>query len=37
MKLGGGLLLWGFIAGVFFSWWAEEQRYGNPVRTVTKI
>ncbi len=37
MKLGGGLLLWGFIAGVFFSWWAEEQRYANPVRTVTKI
>lgn len=29
MKLGGGMLLWGFIAGVFFTWWAEEQRY-NP-------
>ena len=28
MKLGGGLLLWGFIAWVFFSWWNEEQRYG---------
>ncbi len=38
MKLGGGLLLWGFIAGVFFSWWAEEQRYGGtPIRTVTKV
>ena len=28
MKLGGGLLLWGFIAWVFFTWWSEEQRYG---------
>jgi putative membrane protein len=28
MKLGGGMLLWGFIAWVFFSWWNEEQRYG---------
>jgi putative membrane protein len=38
MKLGGGLLLWGFIAGVFFSWWAEEQRYGaSPIRTVTRV
>ena len=27
MKFGGGLLLWGVIAGIFFSWWAEEQRY----------
>ena len=26
MKLGGGLLLWGVIAGIFFRWWAEEQR-----------
>lgn len=28
MKLGGGFLLWGFIGWVFFSWWADEQRYG---------
>jgi putative membrane protein len=28
MKLGGGLLLWGFIAWVFFTWWNDEQRYG---------
>lgn len=27
MKIGGGLLLWGFIAGVFFTWWSDEQRY----------
>jgi putative membrane protein len=27
MKFGGGLILWGVIAGIFFSWWAEEQRY----------
>ena len=27
MKFGGGFLLWGFIAGVFFTWWADEQRY----------
>ena len=26
MKLGGGLLLWAVIAGIFFRWWAEEQR-----------
>ena len=37
MKLGGGLLLWGFIAGVFFSWWAEEQRYSGPARTITRV
>ncbi len=34
MKLGGGLLLWGFIAGVFFSWWADEQRYSAPARQI---
>jgi hypothetical protein len=27
MKFGGGLVLWGVIAGIFFSWWADEQRY----------
>ncbi len=27
MKFGGGALLWGFIAGTFFTWWADEQRY----------
>jgi len=27
MKIGGGLILWGFIAWIFFSWWAEEQKY----------
>lgn len=37
MKLGGGLLLWAFIAGVFFTWWAEEQRFSQPVRTITKV
>jgi putative membrane protein len=37
MKLGGGLILWAFIAAVFFSWWAEEQRYGNPVRVVRRV
>lgn len=30
MKIGGGLIIWGFIAWVFFSWWAEEQRYATP-------
>lgn len=30
MKVGGGLILWGFITWVFFSWWAEEQRYTPP-------
>lgn len=28
MKFGGGLLLWGAMAWVFFSWYAEEQRFG---------
>ncbi len=37
MKLGGGMILWAFIAAVFFSWWAEEQRYGTPIRTVRKV
>lgn len=26
MKIGGGLLLWGVMAGIWFRWWAEEQR-----------
>jgi putative membrane protein len=30
MKIGGGLIIWGFIAWVFFSWWAEEQKYETP-------
>ncbi len=29
MKFGGGLLLWGAITWVFFSWWRDEQRYGQ--------
>lgn len=28
MKFGGGLILWGAIAAVFFTWYAEEQKYG---------
>jgi putative membrane protein len=27
MKIGGGLIIWGFLAWIFFSWWADEQRY----------
>lgn len=27
MKIGGGLILWGFITWAFFSWYAEEQKY----------
>ncbi len=30
MKIGGGLLLWGFIAVYFFRWWDEEQRFTEP-------
>jgi putative membrane protein len=30
MKIGGGLILWGWIAWVFFSWYAEEQKYATP-------
>jgi putative membrane protein len=28
MKLGGGAILWGFIAAVFFKWHAREEREG---------
>lgn len=36
MKIGGGLLLWGFIAGVFFTWVANERELDDRVkRTVT--
>lgn len=34
MKLGAGLLLWGYIAWIWFSWWNEEQRYSNPIPRV---
>jgi putative membrane protein len=27
MKIGGGLIIWGFITWIFFSWYAEEQKY----------
>ena len=36
MKLGGGLLLWGVIAGIFFRWWAEEQRLDAAERTPAR-
>jgi hypothetical protein len=26
MKIGGGLILWGWIAVIFFRWYYEEQR-----------
>jgi putative membrane protein len=35
MKLGAGLLLWGYIAWIWFSWWNDEQRYTDPTPTVT--
>ncbi|MEX0989005.1 MAG: cytochrome c oxidase assembly protein [Actinomycetota bacterium] len=28
MKIGGGLLMWGVLAAVFFAWFAQEQREG---------
>ena len=34
MKLIGGLVLWGFIAGVFFTWWSDEKAYNRPQRLV---
>lgn len=34
MKLGGGLLLWGFIAGTFFTWYAEETSLDDARRVV---
>jgi putative membrane protein len=27
MKVIGGLIIWGVMAGIFFNWWAEEQRF----------
>jgi len=36
MKLGGGLLLWGFIAWVFFSWWNDEHRARAPSRRSSR-
>lgn len=35
MKLGAGLLLWGYIAWIWFSWWNDEQRYSNPPQRIT--
>ncbi len=34
LKIGGGLLLWGVITGIFFRWWAEEQRLDAEERTL---
>ena len=34
MKLGAGILLWGYIAWIWFSWWNDEQRYTNPTPRV---
>lgn len=36
MKIGGGLLLWGFIAGVFFTWVAKEQALDEKMRQPVK-
>jgi putative membrane protein len=37
MKLGGGLLLWAVIAGIFFRWWAEEQRLDAQKRLNVRV
>ena len=35
MKLGGGLILWGFIAAIWFRWYARDTREGfDTVRLV---
>ncbi|GMQ85278.1 MAG: cytochrome c oxidase assembly factor CtaG [Acidimicrobiia bacterium] len=35
MKIGGGLIIWGFITWIFFSWYAEEQKHEpGPVLVV---
>jgi len=37
MKVGGGLILWGFITWIFFSWYYEEQKFETgPVVVPTK-
>ena len=35
MKLGAGILLWAYIAWIWFSWWNDEQRYSNPTPRVS--
>lgn len=37
MKIGGGLLLWGVMAGIFFRWWAEEQRLDSEERRLERL
>jgi putative membrane protein len=37
MKLGAGLLLWGYIAWIWFSWWYDEQRYTNPTPRISTL
>jgi len=32
MKIIGGFIIWGFMAGIFFTWYAEEQRYDEADR-----
>jgi len=29
MKIGGGLILWGFITVFFFRWWKDEQQFNE--------
>ncbi len=36
MKVGGGLILWAGIATVFFTWWADEQKYNRPQPTFER-
>lgn len=32
MKVIGGLIIWGFMAGIFFKWYSEEQEYDEADR-----
>jgi hypothetical protein len=36
MKIGGGLLLWGFIATIFFNW-ASRERTGWDALALTRV
>lgn len=37
MKLGGGLILWGFIAAIWFRWYARDSREGFDTVRLTAV
>jgi putative membrane protein len=37
MKLGGGLLLWGFIVAIWFRWYARDTREGFDTVSLSAV